>query len=134
MVPGDRLRGARAHRRAPLVARSSTRPLATYAAFRPPRPVAVPAVGLVLIVVFVAVGIVMGLCTFIVPKFVELFRDLDQQFVPDAVPIGVVHVLEVVDVDDAQRERQPVPLADAPAEAAVPPTPAPEDKPALIKH
>src|SRR3989440_4303833 len=34
------------------------------------------------IVVFVAVGIVMGLCTFIVPKFVELFRDLGVKELP----------------------------------------------------
>ena len=35
---------------------------------------------------------------------------------------------------EAALERQPVPLADAPTEAAVPPAPAPEEKPALIKH
>jgi len=34
------------------------------------------------IVVFVAVAIVMGLCTFIVPKFVELFRDLGVKELP----------------------------------------------------
>src|SRR5947209_2452429 len=34
------------------------------------------------IVVVVAVGIVVGLCTFIVPKFVELFKDLDVKELP----------------------------------------------------
>jgi type IV pilus assembly protein PilC len=34
------------------------------------------------IVVFVAIAIVMGLCTFIVPKFVELFRDLGVKELP----------------------------------------------------
>jgi type IV pilus assembly protein PilC len=34
------------------------------------------------IVVIVAVGIVLGLCTFIVPKFVELFRDLGVKELP----------------------------------------------------
>src|SRR5258708_15342769 len=34
------------------------------------------------IVVVVAVGIVVGLCTFIVPKFVELFRDLGVKELP----------------------------------------------------
>ncbi len=34
------------------------------------------------IVVFVAMAIVMGLCTFIVPKFVELFRDLGVKQLP----------------------------------------------------
>ena len=34
------------------------------------------------IVMFVALAIVMGLCTFIVPKFVELFRDLGVKELP----------------------------------------------------
>lgn len=50
------------------------------------------------IVVVVAVGIVVGLCTFIVPKFVELFRDLGVKELPAMTQI-------LVDFSDFLKQR-----------------------------
>lgn len=50
------------------------------------------------IVVVVAIGIVLGLCTFIVPKFVELFRDLGVKELPVMTQI-------LVDFSDFMKQR-----------------------------
>jgi ATP-dependent Lon protease len=73
-----------------------------------------------------------GIKTVLIPE--ENVKDLTE--IPDEIKnrLDIRPVRWIEQVLEAALERQPVPLADAPAEAAVPPAPPPEEKPALIKH
>src|SRR6516225_22381 len=73
-----------------------------------------------------------GIKTVLIPE--ENVKDLTE--IPDEIKnrLDIRPVRWIEQVLEAALERQPVPLADAPAEPAVPPAPTPEEKPAVIKH
>src|SRR5207249_1510348 len=74
-----------------------------------------------------------GIKTVLIPE--ENVKDLTE--IPDEIKnrLDIRPVRWIEQVLEAALERQPVPLVEAPADAAaVPPTPAAEEKPALIKH
>jgi ATP-dependent Lon protease len=74
-----------------------------------------------------------GIKTVLIPE--ENVKDLTE--IPDEIKnrLDIRPVRWIEQVLEAALERQPVPLLEAPAEAAaVPPATTPEEKPALIKH